>query len=1187
MSEICFFHSQVFASKFLISFIPMKPDKQPVWLLGNGVASRTNNFLIVFYEFKAQRNHKEKKMKALHRAIQECGLNFAETPVLSDIAEESSQVSATQIRALLKGILPLDVVPSLSQPQAEDNTPFPLSDIQYAYLIGRNPGLELGGISSNFYQELDLDDIDISQLNIALNKTIQQHPMLRAVISSNGRQSVLPQVTPYHIKLTDTRNWPQAERDQLLQSTRLQMQRSLQAVDQAPSFAIHAIRLSEQTTRLQLHFDLMFIDIHSVHIVMRDWWHSYIHPKATPSADAPLFSAYLATEQKLQEMPQGIRDQQYWLQQMEAFPPAPELPLKNAPEQLSSPITERASRTMSETQLAILQQTAISRGLTAETLLLGAYIETLRQWSKHQNFSLTMTSLGRRMYFPGLENTVGNFLLPILLPVVDSGKSTFIQRLSKLQTELISHRWHSSFNGIQLLREIKRQNHEQRINSVPVVFSNTLDAQLKSVITDIGWEKAREVFSSNQTPQVWLENQIVRHGEELKINWNYVADLFPDGMVDSMLDCYLHVLHRCCNDDSIWEQQGLITVLPVKDHEEQQRANDTSCELPLRLLHEMVLDSVERFPFAIAVEQGNQQLSYRELGQRAHQIAGLITQKTKLQPGDIVAVSLPQGPQLLIAIMGILIAGAAYVAIDPNLPGQRRHNLLQRCSARAIVTDSTINPHEAALSDLPRIEVDQVPDDCTSMQQFAARQGLDDLAYVIFTSGSTGEPKGVMISHRNAANTVLDINRRFNVNRNDAVFSVAPAGFDLSVYDYFGLLSAGGRVVFQSSDSVNDPQAWCQILKAHGITIWNSVPAPVKALVDRCGDELATSTLRLILMSGDWIPVDLPASIKQALPGNAVISLGGATEGSIWSIYYPIEEVDPVWRSIPYGKPLANQRFHVLNDWLAPCPKWVTGELYIAGCGVAQGYLADKEKTDQRFIVHPLSGERLYKTGDLGRYLEEGMIEILGREDNQVKINGYRVELGEIEACLLTHSQANHIVINAPKHPKTGQPHLVAYIAPLDELSNINQSTLQESFKELVRKSLPSYMVPSYFILITEMPLSSNGKINRAALPLPWQEQDTADFNLILPNNDVEMRLLALWREQLKHEDFGVTDGFFNIGGDSLHAVGLLSVLRKEFSLTQACEQNMIEGLFMNASIRDFARMIAELTPETAQAEFA
>jgi acyl-CoA synthetase (AMP-forming)/AMP-acid ligase II/acyl carrier protein len=287
-----------------------------------------------------------------------------------------------------------------------------------------------------------------------------------------------------------------------------------------------------------------------------------------------------------------------------------------------------------------------------------------------------------------------------------------------------------------------------------------------------------------------------------------------------------------------------------------------------------------------------------------------------------------------------------------------------------------------------------------------------------------------MIDHRAAANTVQDINRRFGVGPDDRVLALSSLSFDLSVWDVFGVLAAGGAVVLPGPDAGQDPAHWTELVERERVTVWNSVPALMQVWLDSLGPRAEPPALRLVLLSGDWIPVTLPAAIRATAPDAEVISLGGATEGSIWSIFHPIREVPAGWTRIPYGKPLANQTMHVLDRQLRPRPVWTAGELFIGGAGVAQGYWADPERTAERFVVHPVTGERLYRTGDLGRYVPGGDIDFLGRSDLQVKLNGYRIELGEIEAALLRQPTVAEAVATIAVNPHTGRRQLVGYVAP-------------------------------------------------------------------------------------------------------------------------------------------------------------
>jgi len=438
----------------------------------------------------------------------------------------------------------------------------------------------------------------------------------------------------------------------------------------------------------------------------------------------------------------------------------------------------------------------------------------------------------------------------------------------------------------------------------------------------------------------------------------------------------------------------------------------------------------------------------------------------------MVAVIMRKGWEQVLAVTGILAGGAAYVPISPELPTERLHHLLRHAEITLAVTQ----PVGTEDLPVPRIDIDET---FLTGDEPPIRWDREpsDLAYIIYTSGSTGLPKGVMINHRGAINTILDINQRWHVGPTDRVFALSALGFDLSVYDIFGTLAAGGAIVMPTSGTERSPWEWTDVLTQHRVTVWNSVPALMEMLVEySAGRGLRLpDTLRLVLMSGDWIPVTLPDRIRAlSTPDITLIGMGGATEASIWSNLYTIGDVDPSWASIPYGKPLSNQYFEVLDAALRRRPDWVPGELHIGGAGVAMGYWRDPDKTTHSFITHPRTGQRLYRTGDLGRYHPDGNLEFLGREDFQVKINGYRVELGEIEAALHTHPDITGAVVIAGGNTHDTK-RLVAYVTPA-------HAAVDTLHKHLASK-LPPYLVPERFTALDRFPLTPNGKIDRKALP--------------------------------------------------------------------------------------------------------
>jgi thioesterase domain-containing protein len=442
---------------------------------------------------------------------------------------------------------------------------------------------------------------------------------------------------------------------------------------------------------------------------------------------------------------------------------------------------------------------------------------------------------------------------------------------------------------------------------------------------------------------------------------------------------------------------------------------------------------------------------------------------------------------------------------------------------------------------------------------------------VMFTSGSTGDPKGVAITHRGAVNTIQDVVERFGLTPEDRVIGLSAFTFDLSVYDVFATLGAGAALVLPPHSDTPDPQAWGEAVKTQGVTVWNSVPALLDMAIEHLGEAAAAhlSTLRLVLLSGDWIPVSLPARLRSAAPTVQLVSLGGATEASIWSNCFVVNEVDPSWKSIPYGWPLSNQTFHVLDADLQPVPTWGVGELYIGGVGLARGYHGDPVRTAERFIVHPATGERLYRTGDLGRYQSSGCIEFLGRNDGQVKIRGFRIELGEIDAALERCAGVS-AAATVVRRANELDARLLGFFVP-DRLGPVPASP--EALRRQLEQALPSTMVPSLLVQIERLPVTSNGKVDRAALANRVVDGGD-DMARAAPRDERERRLAALWVQLLGVPSPGIHDSFFALGGTSLSAVRLLRMVEAAFG-----QRPPLASMLRHATIASQAALLAALPP--------
>lgn len=564
--------------------------------------------------------------------------------------------------------------------------------------------------------------------------------------------------------------------------------------------------------------------------------------------------------------------------------------------------------------------------------------------------------------------------------------------------------------------------------------------------------------------------------------------------------------------------------------------NDTAAELPVSLLHLPILEQAKRRPTATAIASDTRCLTYRQLVREATRVAYQLDAHG-VQPNSLVAVVMKKGWEQVVAVLGILMVGAAYLPIDAKLPAARRAQLLASGKVRVAMTQPHLCAQDSGVEGIDWLSV--VPLDEALLVEtwpFAPRQSLTDLAYVIFTSGSTGTPKGVMMNHQAVSNTVLDINARYGVSSEDRVLALSALNFDLSVWDIFGVLAAGGQMILPAEESLRDPGDWGRLMRHYGVTMWNTVPALQQMWLDWAGEQpVSDIPLRLVILSGDWIPLGLPTQLRALHPGAALHSQGGATEAAIWSIGFPVGLLDPAWSSIPYGYPLANQRMYVLDRQLHPCLTGSYGEIYIGGVGLADGYWDDVERTAAQFIVHPKSGERLYRTGDLGWMHPDGYMVFVGRNDSQVKIHGYRIELGEVESALGKLPGVKQALVIARE--RDGDKYLAAYVVA-EEAADV------ALLRQMLAERLPDYMLPATFTRITAIPLTANGKLDRCGLPEPVVEHQSS-MVFAEPQGETERLIADIWSQLLGVKCVSRHDNFFELGGHSLLAVKLIVQLRR------------------------------------------
>lgn len=1013
---------------------------------------------------------------------------------------------------------------------SEDMTPFELSYMQQAYWVGENKELELGGKQAHLTVRFEFDSIDVKQLDQALNQLILRHGILRTRFLETGQQQLIENTPFYNAGIKNLLEMDKETAEQVVISYVNEKQKSSPDKHSWPlfDFTVFKTNLKDQ---LVVNLSLMVCDGSSVAIFFKELFDLYANPTLAFEPLKISFRDYVESQKELRDSQKYREAKEYWKNRIKELPLGPELAYSNGTD---NGIMVHKEKKIDRETFSVLKEKARKSNFSLSSVLCTAYTKVLATYSRSKHFSLTMMTLGREFPNAEINRILGNFSRITVLELDYRKEESFSAEVAAVSRQIWEDQKHNEYNGIEVIRDLNIERGLLGKIAIPVTFASAFG---------LGYDEKhtfRRVSASLQVPQVAMDHQVCEEPDgSLLLSFDIDEGYFQNGVTDDIICSYEKAIRMLAAAD--WNTPMESAVL-----DDQlaliNRTNETDTEIPKSFLFDPFEKSAQRYTEKIAVVDGTVQLTYGEIQCLSNRIANKL-KDNGAGSNKLIGVLMHKGWEQVPATLGIMKSGGAYLPLDPTMPESRLNYILEKAEVNQIVTTASIPVEKFALPGhiaCWNIETDFEYESDTA-PQITLKES--DLAYTIFTSGSTGFPKGVMIDHRGALNTCIDINSRFELDDQSVVLALSALYFDLSVFDIFGILGCGGTIVFPDYKKLRDPGHWIQLIQEHEITIWNSVPELMNMLIEYNAllGKQVIQQLKLIMMSGDWIPVTLPDRIRQFLPNAKVVSLGGATEASIWSIYHEIEKVDPTLRSIPYGKALANQTMHVLDKFMNPCPFLTTGDIYIGGIGVAKGYLKDEEKTGNQFVRHPETNEIIYKTGDLGRVMRNGDIEFLGREDFQVKVQGYRIEMGDIEAALLRSEQVKAAVVDVRKDI-IGNNYLVAYAVPKNQF--INE---QELIAEL-RSQLQSYMIPKYIVSLEDLPVTQNGKIDRKSLPDP-RTTEQKEQNTETVSENLTIALQTVWKELLQINHISDSDDFFELGGNSLLAIRLAALLESNLKL--------------------------------------
>ncbi len=775
-------------------------------------------------------------------------------------------------------------------------------------------------------------------------------------------------------------------------------------------------------------------------------------------------------------------------------------------------------------------------------LLLGTFYLLLKSLSNQND--LIVGSVIANRHHEDIENLIGFFVNTIALRKRIDIHENISAYMKQIASDVLNAQMHQDLPFEKLIEELNIPKDPTRhpiFQTMFVVqsFSTKVENLFGDVIEVYEHEENYNVAKFDLTT-TWDDSETC-----LKCKFNYRTSLFNKNTIEKYIDRYKEILHKLSGLNEESTAHVNISQLIQTSHLTFKEPEELTKYPREKTLFQLFEEQATLTPKNLAVVDSYQdnEYSYEKLHSDILKISHFLLKKPcHSSSKQLIGILSEKGYNHVVASLSIMKAGKAYLPLHHEWPIERIEEILTQGGVNILLAskNQTLRKDFQTLAHKYQIFIieDLLKKLTEEKNLYFPRVDSSEVAYVIFTSGSTGKPKGVTISHQGAVNTIHAINQKFNIKSKDRVLALSELSFDLSVYDIFGTLAVGGAIIFPDSEKTKDPSHWITLIEQYRITLWNTVPQLAGLLINEAQlNNKKIDALRLFLLSGDWIPLKLPEKIKASVTKAKVVSLGGATEGSIWSIWYEIKDVEKNWTSIPYGAALPNQRMLILDDSLNRCPIGVTGEIFIGGTGVALNYWGDQERTTKSFFEHPSLG-RIYKTGDLGKWHSEGYIEFIGRKDTQIKINGHRVELDEISSHLSRIEGIEDAVVTFNQEGKSS--FIAAYYSGIkqEEAHLINR----------LARQLPEYMIPKAIIYMNSIPLTANGKVDRKALPEP---QYANTQQLVLPRNELEKKLYKIFEEilDLKAGTLSITDDFFALGGDSILSIQVVSQIRQKLDI--------------------------------------
>ncbi|MBD2625734.1 non-ribosomal peptide synthetase [Trichormus variabilis] len=1004
--------------------------------------------------------------------------------------------------------------------------------------------------------------LNVAALSKSIKEIIRRHEILRTtftVVDGEAIQ-VISKGENFTFSVIDLQALAEDEKQQQVQNLAvLEAQKPFDLV-QDLLIRVSLLQLSETDNVILLTMHHIVSDGWSTGIFIKELtalYTAFSQYQPSPLPQLPIQYADFAIWQRKWLQNEVLQTQiNYWKQQLGGNLPILELPTDKPRPAIQSKNGETQSFQLSKSLTKQLKDLSQQEGVTLFMTLLAAFKVLLYRYTQQEDIIVGTPIANRNR--PEIEGLIGFFVNTLVLRTNLGNNPTFREILQQVREVNLVAYAHQDLPFERLVEElqIKRDLTHNPLFQVMFILQNAPAEVIELPELNLEILKAEK-----NTAKFDLTLSLTETEAGISGNLEYNTDIFNADRITRMLGHFQVLLAGIVTNP----EQNL-SELPLLTANEQHQLliewNNTETDYPQdQCIHQLFAAQVEKTPDAVAVVFENQQLTYRELNTKANQLAHYL-QKLGVKPEVLVGICVERSLEMVIGLLGILKAGGAYVPLDPKYPQERLAFMVEDSQISVLLTQEnllkTLPPNSAQV-----ICLDSDWKNIATHQQNSVNSNIhpNNLSYTIYTSGSTGKPKGVQIAHRNVVNFLTAMQEKLQLTNIDKLLSVTTLSFDIAVLEIFLPLTTGAKLILVSREVATDGAQLLQQLNNSAVTLMQATPATWRMLLDAGWEGNSQLT---ILCGGEALPQNLASQLCQRAA--SVWNLYGPTETTIWSTIHPVDKSEAF---VSIGHPIANTQIYILDKHLQPVPVGVPGELYIGGLGLARGYFHQPELTQEKFIPHPFTSDlenRIYKTGDLARYLLDGNIEYLGRIDYQVKIRGFRIEIGEIEAAIHQHPEIREVVVIV-REDKQDDKRLVAYIIP----QSTDISVLE--LRHFLKAKLPDYMIPSAFVVLEKFPLTPNGKIDRRALPAPdWPQRDL-EPNYLSPRTPVEEIIANTWTQVLGVEQVGVNDNFFELGGHSLLATQLISRLRQVFQ-----RELPLQKIFEFPTVAELATVVETIT---------